>query len=199
MNEKNNNKVSVFYGRARRIELYEKIAYVTIAIVAVAIICFLVFRDTEDGIKNVNFSYMRQYFEGKGYICERIHENGGKCYLKTDLISYDFSRYDDGFEYMVRTDSYYLYMKHSINNKSEISFKTTSEAFAGYRNEEYNCKFKDNVLGPLGECTNSQGEELNLSSYIGVIEQAQSDIENIIKSSGYSRNKLLEEFIWKKK
>ena len=41
--------------------------------------------------------------------------------------------------------------------------------------------------------------ELDVKSYLGIIEQAQVDITNAINSSGYSLDNLLSNYEWIKK
>ncbi|MGN1371933.1 MAG: hypothetical protein ACI4XM_06650 [Candidatus Coprovivens sp.] len=194
-----NNKVSVFYGRARRLELYEKIIYVLVAIVAVVLIFVLVTSQSSNTESNVNYAYLKQYLYERGFVCDMIHKSGGKCRKENNGTSYVFTRYDDGFEYLVKTDSYFLIMSHSLQKENSISFSTTSEAFAGYKNKEYNCELGDNVLDTFGECKTKNGEVLNLNSYRGVIEQAQKDVNNMIDSSGYYKKNLMEDYQWIKK
>mgnify|MGYP003300015130 FL=1 len=193
------NKVSVFYGRARRIELYEKIAYIVIGIVAVLLIFFLVTSQEDNTELNVNYSFMRNYFTSMNYNCDSLHRSGGRCSKDTGTTAYIFVRNDDGFKYIVETDSYSLEIEHSLLNGDWILFDTTSEAFAGYKNKKYECKVNGNVLEKFGDCLTKDGELMNLNSYRGVIEMAQKDIENIIESSGYYRRTLMNDYKWEKK
>lgn len=193
------NKVSVFYGRARRIELYEKIAYIAAALIAVIIIVVLVSRQSTDDDRNVNFSYLRDYLQNRGYSCELLHQVNGGCTKRTDNTLYNFVRYEDGFMYTVKTDSYLMQIVHSLEKSDSIVFSTTSDAFFGYRNKKYYCDFEKNVLGALGECKTKDGDVLSLNSYRGVIERAQYDIENMIDASGYYKKSLIENYIWSKK
>lgn len=193
------NKVSVFYGRARRIELYEKIIYIVVGIIAVVLVFLIVTSQSSNGESNVNYAYLKRYFYDRGFSCDLIHKSGGKCRKDSNGVSYVFTRYDDGFEYLVKTESYLLIMNHSLQTENYISFSTTSEAFSGFKNKIYNCKLGDNVLDEFGACKTKEGEVLNMSSYIGVIEQAQKDLNNIIDSSGYYKKNLLEDYQWIKK
>lgn len=197
--EKNNFKVSNLYGRARRIELVEKIAYIVVGIIAIVLVVFLVARQTKSQDGNVNFAYLREYLEIKGYMCDRIHLSGGQCVLSNENSNHVFIRRDNGFEYIVSTNSYILGMKHYLDEEDEITFKTYSEAFIGYRNRNYVCSYKKNIIGGLERCVDEDtGEELDLDSYKGVIVQAMNELNNIIDSSGYDKNELLENYIWKK-
>ncbi len=194
-----NTKASVFYGRARRLELYEKITYIVVGLIAIALVVFLVSSQSSNGEANINYYYLKQHFYNRGFSCDMVHKSGGKCRKSNEKTLYVFTRYDDGFEYLVETESYLLKLSHSLKNENYISFETTSEAFSGYRNKEYMCKFEKNVIGKLGECTTKNGEKLELNSYIGVIEQAQIEVSNAIDSSGYYRKILLDDYQWVKK
>ncbi len=193
------NKVSVFYGRARRIELYEKIAYIVVGIVAVVLVFVIVTSQSSSGESNVNYAYLKQYLYERGFSCDLIHKSGGKCRKDSNGTSYVFTRYDDGFEYLVKTESYLLIMNHSLQKENYITFSTTSEAFSGYKNKSYECELGETVLDTFGECKTKEGEMLNLNSYRGVIEQAQKDVNNMIESSGYYKKNLMEDYQWVKK
>ena len=193
------NKVSVFYGRARRIELYEKLAYIAVVVVAVIIIVVLVSKQPTDTDRNINFSYLRDYLQGRGYSCELLHQNNGGCTKRTDNTLYNFVRFEDGFMYTVKTDSYLMQIVHSLEKSESITFSTTSEAFLGYRNKKYYCELGESVLDTFGDCLTKDGEVLNLNSYRGIIEQAQFDVSNMLDASGYYKNTLLEDYVWQKK
>lgn len=193
------NKVSVFYGRARRLELYEKLAYIIVGIIAVVLVFFLVTSQSSTGEANVNYAYLKQYMYDRGFSCEMIHKSGGRCHKETNGVSYVFTRYDDGFDYLVKTESYVLIINHVLQEDNSITFSTTSAAFPGYKNKEYECKLGTTVLDEFGECKTKEKEKLDLESYRGVIEQAQKDVNNIIESSGYYKQNLMEDYQWIKK
>ena len=198
MNDKS-NKVSVFYGRARRIELYEKIAYVVVGVIAAVIVVFIVSKQSSNQDDNVDFARLRTYMASRGFTCEMVHKPNGFCSKSNENSSYTFTRYDDGFMYKVRTKGYTLEIVHSMKKENKIVFTTTSEAFYGYKNKTYDCSFNVNVLGDIRICKTVADEILNLSSYKGVIEQAQKDLGNILDSSGYYKNILLKDYKWEKK
>ena len=195
----NSNKFSVFYGRARRLELYEKIAYILVGVVAVVLVFIIVTKQSDNSDKNVNYSYLKQYFYDRGFSCDLVHKSGGKCRKDTPSVSYVFTRYDDGFEYFISTESYSLLISHTLQKENTIVFTTTSEAFTGYKNNEYKCELGKNVLEPVKDCKTKEGQVLNLNSYLGIIEQAQNEVNNVITSSGYYKSSLLEEYQWQKK
>lgn len=196
---KKNSSVSVFYGRARRIEIVEKIAYITVGFIAILLVFSLVFKQERNVDYNVNFAYLRNYLEGRGFQCEMIHLSGGQCYISGDYSTRTFVRYEDGFEYFVKTESYLLDIRHTLKEENLIRFKTTSEAFVGYKNKEYTCEYVSNVIKELKQCKTEDGEVLDLDSYIGLIEHSIIDINNIIDSSGYYKSELLENYKWVKK
>lgn len=197
--DNNSNKVSVFYGRARRLELYEKIAYIIVGVVSVILVVVIVTSQSDNSERNVNYAYLKQYFYDRGFSCDLVHKSGGKCRKDTPSTSYVFTRYDDGFEYHISTESYSLLISHTLQKEQTITFSTTSEAFAGYKNKEYKCKIKDSVLDEHGDCETKEGEVLNLNSYLGLIEQAQNEINKVIESSGYYKRDLIEDYQWVKK
>ncbi len=197
MNKHNN--VSAFYGRARRIELVEKLAYLTVGIIAVVLVVALVFNQDSNSEKNLKFSYMREYLEANGFDCNQIHTTGGQCTLNGEYASLSFFRYDDGFEYIARTDSYHLNIKHRLSDDNSITFKTTSEAFIGYKNQEYTCDYVDNVINKLGDCKTKMDDKLDINAYRGVIEQAMKDVNIIIDNSGYFKEEIVQNYQWIKK
>lgn len=193
------NNVSAFYGRARRIEFVERMAYVTVAVVAVVLVILLVSSQSSNADRNMNFAYLRQYMESRGFECSSVHISGGQCTLSNEYSTHNFVRFEDGFEYIAKTDSYLLNIRHRLSEENSITFKTTSEAFIGYKNQEYTCEFVGNVINQLGECKTDLGEKLDINSYIGVIEQAMKDVNLIIDNSGYYKSELLENYKWIKK
>lgn len=197
--DKNSIKVSNLYGRARRIEFVEKVAYLVIGIIAVILVIVIVSNQKEKVDDNVNFAYLRRYLENRGFNCEMIHRVGGQCSLVNDTSTYSFIRYDDGFEYIMVTKSYTLDIRHKLSEEERITFKTTSEAFSGYRNKSYTCRYKDKVVGELDKCIDEDEKELDLNSYKGMIEKAIVELNNIIDSSGYDKDELLDNYKWTKK
>lgn len=192
-------KVSNLYGRARRIELVERIAYIVVGIIAVVLVILLVSQKTDDTDDNINFAYLRRYMEARGFSCELIHRSGGQCVLNNRNTIYSFVRYDDGFEYIVRSQAYVLQIKHILSEEDTITFKTTSDAFSGYRNKNYTCIYKDNILNEIDKCLDEEDNELNLKSYTGLIEQTIYELNNIVDSSGYNKARLVNNYIWEKK
>lgn len=204
--DKNKVKVSNLYGRARRIAFVEKVVYWIVGIIAIFLIAFIILNRNEEVDDNVNFAYLREYLEANGYRCEMIHRVGGQCiksgvYESENLkfsYNYNFIRYDDGFEYIHNTRGFILDIRHKSQNDSRISFKTTNNAFAGYKNQTYTCSYTDYVINKIEECTNEAGEKLDVDSYLSVIEQAIYEINNILDSSGYDKEKLIKDFVWEK-
>ena len=68
-----NNKGTRIYGRAQRIEFFQKVIYFVIAVFAIAIVFIILSNRKESVDDNVNFSYLREYMEANGYSCEMIH------------------------------------------------------------------------------------------------------------------------------
>lgn len=197
--DKNSTKVSNLYGRARRIELAEKIAYIAVGIIAIILVIALVSRRVENTDDNINYAYLRRYMESKGYSCELIHKSGGMCVLSNDKSMYSFTRYEDGFDYIIRTQGYTLSIRHKLSDENRIEFRTTSEAISGYRNKNYKCSYEENVLGELGSCIDQDENELDLKSYIGLIQQSVAELNRIVDVSGYNKEKLMDNYVWEKK
>jgi len=197
--DKNVIKVSNFYGRARRIAFLKKIIYIVVGVFLLFLIIFLVTRRTEKVDDNVNFAYLRTYLESKGFHCEMIHRVGGQCVNSNEKNYYSFIRYEDGFEYIINAQGYLLDIRHKASDDKRITFKTTSDAFSGYKNRNYTCSYEGSVIGQLGTCVDEEENVLDVNSYIGVIEQAISDLNNIIDSSGYKKDSLLNDNLWEKK
>lgn len=208
MDNKKNVKVSNFYGRARRIAFAEKVVYWLVGIVAVALLIFLILNRKEEVDLNVNFAFLRETLTTRGYICDQINRIGGSC-VKTGTVvneknedlnfkyTYTFIRYDDGFEYIYDSRGYILDIRHKEND-SRITFRTTDNAFAGYRNQIYTCTYKDNVLNELEECTSEDGATLDNESYKGIIRQSMMEVHSILDNSGYKKDKLLNNYVWEK-
>lgn len=193
-----NNKANRIYGRAQRIEFFEKVAYFVIAIAAI-ILVFIILSNQKGFVDdNVNFAYLRDYMKANGYNCEMIHKNGGSCTLRSETSSSTFIRYNDGFEFTINSDYYVLNIKH-ISTEEKFTFKTSAKALAGFKNENYVCTTKGTILDELDKCVDEDGNELTSNAYISVIERAIKDLNNFIDSSGYRKDVLLEQSMWTKK
>ena len=190
-----NNKGTRIYGRAQRIEFFEKVAYFVIAVFAV-IIVFVILSNQKGFVDdNVDFAYLKNYMEDNGYSCEMIHQDGGTCTLKGDSSTSMFTRRNDGFDFAIISSAYTLNIKHS-NSGDIIKLRTTSSALAGYK--DFTCKTKGNVIDELEQCTDEDDVVLDSNVYIGVIERAIKDINNFIDSSGYDKEILMKEHKWQK-
>lgn len=203
--DSNNNgkKVNVsFFGRARRVEIVEKIVYVLVGIFAVCLTIFLVTRTKDVFVdKNVDFAYLKQYLESKGFTCEMLQDSGGSCSFENDYSNYSFVRYNTGFVYILKTDNYRLLVNHVSTGTDYITFVTYDTAYYGYKNREYVCTNVDenNILSDISSCETSDGEVLDLGAYLGVVNMAVSDLNDIIDSSGYSKDSLINDYEWIKK
>lgn len=187
------------YGRARRIALVKKIIIVVVLVFIGYILFTKVFVKENFVDQNQNFAFMKNYFQGKGYICERIDHNAGRCYKETDDTYTGFIRYDDGFNYVDESTSYRLIINYMPNEVNNIVLKTNSNSLEGYKNMVYYCSTKKDLFSEIDKCITEDGEKLDVQSYIGVVEKAQTDISNIIEASGYDQKALLVDFKWQKK
>lgn len=194
----NGNKKINMYGRARRLALIQGIAFVVVAITMVIFVISNLPKNRQKVIIEEEFSKLTVYFEDRNYLCEPLRESGGKCILTSKNVKKTFYRFSDGFQFIVVTDSYTLTISHRLSDKSGITFKTTSKAFEGYKNQVFTCELGASVLDEFGACS-AGGTELDINSYIGIIEDAQLDINNALIVSGYSVDDLLTNYEWKQK
>lgn len=193
-----NSKGNRIYGRAQRIEFFEKVAYVVIAILAIILIFVIIKNQKKPVDDNIDFAYLRSYLEANGYACDMIHQNGGSCFLRSDSSTSTFIRYESGFEFVINTDAYTLDIKH-IEQEKDFTFYTTTNALAGYKSRNFICNTKGTVIDEFDKCVDEDGKVLDSNAYIGVIERAIKDINNFIDSSGYDKEILIKENKWKKK
>ncbi len=193
------NKTIRFYGRARRIAFVEKIVYFVIGVIAITVVILIISLQRDPVDDNVNFDYLRKALENSGYNCEMIHKSGGQCVLKSDNSTSNFIRYNNGFEFIERTNGFVLLFKHVSSSEDEITFKTSASAIAGYKNNNYVCHTKDNILGEFEKCVDMEENELDSNSYISIIQLALKDLNNFIDASGYDKDILISEYKWTKK
>ncbi len=193
------NREKFFYGRARRIELAKKI--IGIVLIVLVLVIFIYFISTRVKIfdRDVEYSYLINYFEKKGYNCQMIHKSGGTCVFVSDDTKYTFVRYDEGFTYVMRNDSYNLEFKHYIDSPDSIIFKTGDTGFAEVRNKYYYCTTDNSVIGNLKECVTSDGEKLELDAYIGVVEKGIYELNGILNASHYDVDSIINDYSWIKK
>ena len=190
---------NVLYGRARRIEFVERAAFIIVGIISVILVFVIVGKKNNTSEVNVNFSYLREYIEARGYICEVIYRSGGSCTAVSKAVTSSFIRYDDGFQFITKSDGYFLEITYMASKGDYIKLKTTPYALQGYVNKEYTCSYKDNILNEVEECKDKDGEKLDSATYIGVVNKAMYDLYNIIDNSGYRKDKLLDKHEWVKK
>ncbi len=194
-----NGKINL-YGRARRIALMRNVIVIIGCIVAIVVIISFIFKDNGGNIVLGEYEQLKNYFLNRGFTCEILENNGGKCISNANNVKTTFYRYDDGFEYSVKSDSYSLFIAHRLEKEDEISFRTNSNSFVGYRNQNFICESEKDVLGKIVKCkSETEGIELDIKSYLGVIEQSQVDITNAVNSSGFSLDNLIINYEWIKK
>ena len=147
-----------------------------------------------------NYDKLKNYFLNRGFTCELLSNSGSKCVSNNNGIKTTFYRYESGFEYSVKTESYSLYMVHRLDKEDKIEFVTTSEAFTGYKNQKFTCTYEKNVLGKVEKCEAAdETTVLDVKSYLGVIEHAQAEVTNAINASGFSLDSVLINYEWLKK
>ena len=188
------------YGRARRLELFKTICIVIIVIIVVYILFRIVMniipkKDTTEAFYN-----LKKYMVDSGYVCENLKASGGACKITKDNLLERFTRYDDGFEYICNNGKYMINIYHA-DGKEKFVFSTSGEAFAGYKNKEYTCTYKDNIVGELEECSllDNKYAKLDNEAYLSVIKKTMIELNKIIMASGYNKEVLLNEYKWIKK
>ena len=188
MNGKDKKVNSRFFGRQRRIDFVEKLAYIIVGIFAVGLVFYLVTQKTDFEEVNVNYAYLATYMQQKGFTCELLNRSGGKCYIVRGDTEYSFYRYDDGLQYIIKSESYSLNIKH-LSGADSMEFRTYNNAYIGYRDSVYQCTYKDGFLSELDKCVTSDG----------FIRETINDLNNIVEASGYERKPLIENYEWVKK
>ena len=186
------------YGRARRIALARTIIIVVGIIIVLYMIISTLLRSEAFYGENEKFEYLRSYFDGQGYVCKSIDQNGGSCSLKKNNFKYNFVRYDNGFFYLVNGSSYSLTINFLETEKNQIEFKTKENALKGYQKKTYYCTTNGLLTDELKECITKNGEKLDLDTYLGAVESGLMDINNIINASGYNKESLLKNYVWEK-
>ena len=131
----------------------------------------------------------------RGFACELLEEPGSACKYEKEGILIRFVRYEDGFDYNVSTDAYYIQIKH-VKDDDKFIFRTTGEALAGYRNKIYTCTYDGSIIGTLKECVTDEGQTLDSPVYIGQIEATMNDIALLLKSSKYKVDKIINDYQW---
>lgn len=187
------------YGRARRLKFVKVVSFIVclVLVVIVSVSVFMnIFSKNDD---NVDFKYLRDYLIKKDYSCELLKYDGAMCKYDGDILFNSFARYDTGFEYLEKSESYVLVLHH-VDGVDKFTFKTTDQALTGYRNKEYVCTYNDSLIGELKECKDTASDDiLDLDVYTGKVESAMNDLAIILKSSGYNVEKLMKDYVWVKK
>lgn len=192
------NVKTLLYGRARRIKLMKQIILVVVILLVLVFgILFIFKKTTESKNTNKNFNMMRTYFVNRGYTCEMIEKSGGQCNLRGKNVQYVFTRYDEGFNYLMKSSSYTIEIRHIVNTYNDIKLTTNSSALEGDKNREFTCTTNDGLLGEVNSCVdNNNGNVIN-EVYLGAVQTAINNVNEIINSSGYKRDKIINEYVWK--
>ena len=203
MNNKENVKV-MLYGRARRIQLVKKIGLIVVLLIVLVILILFLFQKHEEKNMNKNFNMLRTYFLNKGYMCEMIEKDGGICRSRLvdpetkeqSHVQYIFTRYDEGFNYLVKSSSYSIEIRHIVNTYNDIILETTDKALDADRNKKFICQTDNSIVGNLVNCETAEGQKVKNDVYLGAVEMAISNLNNIINSSGYKRDKIINDYVW---
>lgn len=188
------------YGRARRLALLKAVIVIVSCFAVILLLIRFIFSGTNIEVITDEYEQLKTYFFDRGFSCESLSLDGGKCIYKSATEERIFYRFSSGFEYSVKTNGYKLYIVHRLDKEDKVQFITTSEAFDGYKNQRFICIHEKNVLDEELSCTSEKdGIELDIASYLGVIEHAQAEITNAVNSSGFSLDGLLVNYEWTKK
>lgn len=191
---------SMFYGRARRLAIVR-------TILIIALIIFLVFlgfkmfakKEVKFIDRNVNYAFLRDHFKGKGYSCDRLERDGGRCVYEVGSNYKSFTRYGDGFIFLIKSNSYTIQFRHVKSTANDFMFYTNEYALVGEKNKTYYCLTSNDIFGEFVSCSTSDGEELETKSYIGALEVALTEMNEFIDASGYDRDVLINDYEWQKK
>ncbi len=183
------------YGRARRLQFLQSLL-IGVAIVVVVILSFFFFINLFTKSKQQNdYKALKNYLIQRGFSCEILEEPGSACKYDEEGVFIRFIRYDNGFDYNVNTNAYYIEIKH-VKDEDKFVFKTTDEALVGYQKKTYYCTFNDSIIGTLKECVTESGQTLDSAVYIGQIEAAMNDISLLLKSSNFNVDKIIKDYQW---
>ena len=187
------------YGRARRLKLINKIVIVFLVLIVVFIVVRLILNIIPKQDDNIDFAYMRNYMISRGFSCEILRASGSACKYNNGDISERFSRFDNGFEYIYNNKKYAINIYH-VGGVERITFNTGEGAFTGYKNLDYDCSYKENILNELDKCLlkSDPNIELDNEAYIAVLNKTIKEVNKIIESSKYNKKVLLEEYRWEK-
>lgn len=188
------------YGRARRIALLKKSIIAVVSILSVFIIARVVIGLLLTKENNVDFYYLKKYLVDKGFTCESMKTSGSVCKYSSEKVKERFVRYENGFDYIYNNKSYVVELYH-INGVDKILFNTGDDAFANYKNLNYSCTYKENILNELDKCVLVDDNDVVLDNeaYIGIINKKIYEINMIIEASKYDKEDLLNKYEWNKK
>ncbi len=188
------------YGRARRLRLLKIIVISILSVLVVYAIIRVILNIIPKQDDNIDFAYLRKYMVSRGFSCEVLKSSGSACKYIDGDITERFSRFDDGFEYMYNNKKYLINIYH-VGGVERILFNTGDGAFIGYKNLDYECTYKENILNELDKCVlkKDPNVELDNTTYIAVIDKTIKEVNKIIESSGYKKDILLSEYRWEKK
>lgn len=196
MNNSNNVRTT-FFGRARRIKLMKQVIIGALALLVLVILVLLVVKKTtEIKEEKKSFGLLKQYFELKGYTCEIIEKSGGHCELRGDNIQYIFTRYDEGFNYLVKASSYTIEIRHYVNTYNDIILTTNTSALDGDKSKTFTCTTNDGLLGEIQDCIDKNDVSVVNEVYLGAVQMTINQLNDIINNSGCNKNKLINEYYW---
>lgn len=144
------------------------------------------------------YSVLSSYLTVNGYTCGSLLTPGSKCEKQATINSYEFFRFDDGFQYMTTSKNYKVNILVR-QGSSEYSIQTYDGAFEGYQNKKYFCTtINDAPLGQIDKCITENIEILDNDVYLTVVKTAIREIDTILEHSGYDASKVITQFKWEK-
>ena len=188
----------MYGGRARRIELAKKAAFVLFCVVIIFVSVKRITRKEVHYDMNSSFNFLSNYFQNRGFVCTDLVASGGKCTKNNSNGVIEFARFDNGFTYIENSESLILSVYYQKDfSQNGITLKTSNYALVGYKKKDYVCYTKDgSIIGELDKCIDSEGNVLDSNTYIGSVETAIKTIKEALQVSGYDMDALLKEYKW---
>ena len=188
----------MYGGRAKRIEMAKKSAVVLVCIIVIIVSVKYATREEVHYDYNSHYDFLASYFTMEGYICEDLTSSGARCSKNMQNGSSEFVRYDDGFTFGDRGESYVISIIYEGGTASRngITLRTNNSALLGYRMKDYTCTTKDTILSEIDKCVDQDGVVLDAGTYLGLIEKDILLLDNAIRRSGYNYQVLINEFKW---
>jgi hypothetical protein len=188
----------MYGGRARRIELAKKAAFVLFCLIVIFVSIKYATRKEVHYDMNSRYNLLSSYFQNRGYVCTDLVASGGKCIKNNTNGVSEFSRHDNGFIFIERNDSVTLTINYQKDyTRNGIELMTTNNALLGYKKKDYVCSTKDgSIIGELDKCIDKENVVLDSDIYLGIVENSIKLVKDALYYSGYDVDILLKEYKW---